>query len=197
VLKFLGLLKDLGAPIARGRGVVLRNFRRDDLRRLREWFKDPEMVRLSFGLEGDAPVLDQIARDYIKEIACRLTSAVAIEIPEGRHIGFIRWTAKGGDPRVARLGIMIGERRYWGNGLGTEAVRLFLHYLFEKKGVETVDLDTAEFNERALRCFEKCGFARRGATTEMNFLNGQVSHKVLLSLHRADFKDSGSVDLLR
>jgi len=197
VLKFFGLMKEIGAPLARGPGVVLRPLRREDLRRLREWFKDTEMVRLSFGLSGDDPVLEQIARDYMKELAGRLASAVAIETLDGRHIGFIRWTIKGDDSRVARLGIMIGERRYWGGGLGTEALRLFIRYLFEKKAIETIDLDTAEFNERALHCFEKCGFARRGESTEMNFLNGEISHKVLMSLQRKDFKAPGTLDVFK
>ena len=59
----------------------------------------------------------------------------------------------------ARLGIGFGTL-YVSQGYGSEALRLFLHYYFEKLGFERMVLDVAAINVRAVRCYERCGFER-------------------------------------
>ena len=59
----------------------------------------------------------------------------------------------------ARLGIGFG-RYYVGQGYGSEALRLFLHYYFGKLGFQRIVLDVAAINVRAVRCYERCGFER-------------------------------------
>jgi RimJ/RimL family protein N-acetyltransferase len=64
--------------------------------------------------------------------------------------------------REAEIGITIGEREYWNQGYGSEAVGLLVRYLLMKKGFRRVHLKTLEWNERARRCFEKVGFEECG-----------------------------------
>lgn len=58
----------------------------------------------------------------------------------------------------ARLGISLAAP-YVGQGLGTEALRLFLDYFFYELSFTTMVLDVAAFNRRAVRCYERLGFA--------------------------------------
>ena len=58
----------------------------------------------------------------------------------------------------AELGIVIGDRDHWGNAYGYDAVTTLLEYMFTVKGLKRVYLHTLEWNERAQRCFAKCGF---------------------------------------
>lgn len=58
----------------------------------------------------------------------------------------------------ARLGISLAAP-YVGQGLGTEALRLFLDYYFYELLFKTMVLDVAAFNQRAVRCYERLGFA--------------------------------------
>lgn len=57
----------------------------------------------------------------------------------------------------ARLGISLAAP-YVGQGLGTEAMILFLDYFFGTLGFQIMVLDVATFNERAVRCYEHLGF---------------------------------------
>lgn len=57
----------------------------------------------------------------------------------------------------ARLGISLGAP-YVGQGLGTEAMILFLDHFFEHLGFQIMVLDVAAFNERAVHCYERLGF---------------------------------------
>lgn len=58
----------------------------------------------------------------------------------------------------ARLGISLAAP-YVGQGLGTEALRVFLDYFFGELQFQTMVLDVAAFNRRAVRCYERLGFA--------------------------------------
>ncbi|MBV8807353.1 MAG: GNAT family N-acetyltransferase, partial [Acidobacteriaceae bacterium] len=63
--------------------------------------------------------------------------------------------------RRARLRIVIGIE-YWDTGYGTDAVKVLLRLAFENMGC--VELLVLTFNERAIACYERCGFPARGLT---------------------------------
>ena len=58
----------------------------------------------------------------------------------------------------AEFMIVVFEPRYWGQGYGTEAARLFLKDACRRFGLERVYLSTEQDNKRAIRSFEKLGF---------------------------------------
>ena len=53
--------------------------------------------------------------------------------------------------------ILIGPRGR-DRGLGTEATRLFINYLFSHTTLKTLTLSVFDFNPRAKRVYEKVGF---------------------------------------
>lgn len=87
---------------------------------------------------------------------------LAIEDAAGQHIGNVMYYNVDTLRQEAELGITIGDRRYWGQGCGTEAMQLFVEYLFRQLGLQRVHLKTLAWNGRAQRCFEKAGFAACG-----------------------------------
>ena len=60
--------------------------------------------------------------------------------------------------KQAEIGIVIGDRDYWSRGYGYDAVVTMLEYLFSTKPLERLYLHTLEWNKRAQRAFQKCGF---------------------------------------
>ena len=71
--------------------------------------------------------------------------------------------------RSAEIGIVIGDKTYWGKGYGTEAMRLLLDYAFRYLNLHNVMLRVYSYNPRGVACYEKVGFKaigrRRGAIT--------------------------------
>ena len=59
--------------------------------------------------------------------------------------------------RDAFVGIGIGEPDYWGKGYGTETMQLILRYAFTELNLNRVTLNVFEYNERAVRSYEKAG----------------------------------------
>ncbi len=81
----------------------------------------------------------------------------AVDDRNGRLIGRISLREVQNDHSSARLGISVGQL-YVSQGLGTEALRLFLNHYFTNLGFAALRLDVAAFNLRAVRCYERLGF---------------------------------------
>ena len=84
-------------------------------------------------------------------------------LDEDKYIGFLgSWVDL--VHREAWVGLGIGEREYWSKGYGTDMMNLFLRFAFTEIGMERVSLGLYEYNPRALRSYEKCGFRLEGRT---------------------------------
>ena len=86
----------------------------------------------------------------------------AVENPAGCLIGRISLREIDARKAQARLGITFGAP-YIGQGLGTEALALFLDYYFTDFGFLTMLLDVAAPNQRAVRSYERLGFSFVGS----------------------------------
>lgn len=62
----------------------------------------------------------------------------------------------------AFVGIALGERDLWGQGYGTDAMRIMLRYAFSELNLQRVSLNVFEYNPRAIRSYEKAGFVLEG-----------------------------------
>jgi len=123
------------------------------------WRCDPELS--SF----DAiPPLRMSYEDFLASYASELnhpspgTVRCAIDDLAGKHICNIMYYGIDRVRREAELGILIGDRDYWGQGFGSDAIITLLRYIFETTDLQRIYLHTLDWNLRAQRCFEQCGF---------------------------------------
>ena len=92
--------------------------------------------------------------------------------------------------RTGELGILIGDKRFWNRGFGTDAVRLLLRFGFLTLGLNNIRLRVHAFNERAIRCYEKCGFKQCGYWPDSWYHDGELHGTVMMYALRADFDRS-------
>jgi RimJ/RimL family protein N-acetyltransferase len=95
-----------------------------------------------------------------------------IELIGGPVLGWVSRYVDKADGTV-RLGIDICESAYWGRGLGTEALRLWIGYLFSELDVDRLGTATWSGNERMVRCAEKCGFLAEQRTPDGREVRGR------------------------
>lgn len=88
--------------------------------------------------------------------------AYAVEDARGTLIGRISLREIDRTKRSARLGISFGSP-YVSQGLGTEAMALFLDAYFDQLGFEVMVLDVAAPNVRAVRSYLRLGFRTLGS----------------------------------
>ncbi len=90
--------------------------------------------------------------------------------------------------RSAVLGIFIGDDDFRSNGYGTEAIRLLLEYGFKYLNLHSIRLDLLSVNERAHKCYLKCGFKDSGKSREEIFLNGKYYDKLHMDILENEFE---------
>lgn len=74
--------------------------------------------------------------------------------------------------RRAELGINIVSA-YQGQGYGSEAIRWMLRWAFRTAGLHRVGLRACEYNEGALKLYERLGFVREGCEREALWFDGR------------------------
>lgn len=172
--------------------LAIRPLRGYDLVEIGRWLEDPQILRLAFGTEQDDQTVLKLGKIYLAEMDAARASMLGICDPMDQLMGFVRFAFFQGDQgRNARIGILLGKKETWNQGLGTAAVQLTLHFLFERKGVRRIELDTAEFNVRAQRCFRKCGFELIPRDRRQPWMeSSDPTPKVWMELTRARWREN-------
>ncbi len=86
------------------------------------------------------------------------------------------------------VGIGIGDRNDWGKGYGTDAMRVILRFAFEELNLHRVFLNTFEYNPRALRAYEKCGFKHEGRVRGMLNRDGKRWDVIYMGILREEWE---------
>lgn len=86
------------------------------------------------------------------------------------------------------FGIVIGEREYWGRGLGKEATLLLLDFAFNKKGIHNMMLGVYAFNKRAINLYEQIGFKEIGRRREYQAVGGRRFDMIFMDMLSSEFK---------
>ena len=143
----------------RGAKVILRDKREEDAERDYIWRSDPELARLdaAYPLQMTFERYLKIFRDQLRYPTPGSHHFATVTL-DGKFIGNCMYYDLDSVNKQAELGIVIGDRDYWSNSYGYDAVTTLLEHLFTEKGLKRVYLHTLEWNKRAQRCFEKSGF---------------------------------------
>ncbi|MGQ9700022.1 MAG: GNAT family N-acetyltransferase [Candidatus Bipolaricaulaceae bacterium] len=171
-----------------GKDLRLRAIEREDIPRFVRWLNDPEVRQ--FLLMHQPLSRAQEERWFEEQLSRADELLLAIEVREGGewiHIGNVGLHRIDLKNRTATLGIVIGEKDFWGKGFGREALRVLLRYAFLELGLHRVELETFSFNVRALRCYEAVGFKKVGVRRQALFRDGAFHDLILMDLLAEEF----------
>jgi RimJ/RimL family protein N-acetyltransferase len=85
------------------------------------------------------------------------------------------------------VGIFIHDRRYLGQGYGTDALNALVDFGFGELRLERIELEVFDFNERAIRSYEKAGFKTDAVMRRSRFHRGTHHDVHVMSLLRDDW----------
>lgn len=85
----------------------------------------------------------------------------------------------------ASFGIFLGRRRR--EGIGSDATRLTLDWAFHIIGLRNVMLEVYDFNEGAMRAYERAGFREIGRRRDAVLAVGARRDSILMDATVADF----------
>lgn len=90
--------------------------------------------------------------------------------------------------RNAMLGIFIGDKDYWNDGYGQEAINLILDFGFNVLNLHNIMLKVYSYNERAINCYKKIGFKEAGRIRESKIIAGKKYDDILMDILSTEFE---------
>jgi RimJ/RimL family protein N-acetyltransferase len=180
-----------------GGKIVLRDKQPEDAWMDYLWRSDKEISRLDAAIP-----LKMTFQEFLRLFKDQLqyptpaSGRFSIEAVDGKYIGTCMYYDLDTVNKQAEIGIVIGDREYWGRTYGYDAVVTLLDYLFSGASVERLYLHTLDWNKRAQRAFEKCGFTpvRSVRRNGMDFVLMEIEREYWLEVREQKLaaRDAGA-----
>lgn len=165
----------------------LRGFEQTDLEYLQNWLDNKDVTH--FLEMGRRPTRQKDLENFLNTAQCE-ESAIVFCIVDSQNnlpIGYcglylIDWISK-----RAQLNIMIGEIKFWDQGIGSDSCHILLKYAFEHLNLNSVQLGVNAENKRACKAYEKVGFVLEGKRREFLFCNGKYNDMAVYSVLKSEY----------
>ncbi|MEL7625283.1 MAG: GNAT family protein [Anaerolineaceae bacterium] len=178
-------------PILYAQRLRLRASEREDIPLFLKWVNDPEITEF---LE-QVTVFNRMQEEtWFERVSSgpRAELPLVIEIlqPDGENwlpIGNLSFMNIHPVNKSAEIGIMIGEKQYWNQGYGTEAMRRMCQYGFEDLNLHRIFLRVYEDNNRGKAAYRKVGFVHEGTMREARYHRGRYWNVDFMSIIKTDW----------
>ena len=150
--------------ILQGERVVLHPMTEDDWDVLLKWNSDPDVLYFTEGDDVSVYTLEQVQEIYrgvSQDAFCFIIEVDGNPIGECwlQQMNLERILQKHPGVDCRRIDLMIGEKEFWGRGLGTEVIRLLTAFAFEREKANLAfGCDAADYNPASLKAFQKAGY---------------------------------------
>ena len=178
-----------------GDTVRLRGIDKEDLPLFVSWLNDPDVRRY---LSLYTPLSNAQEVKWFEYLAnhCLAEQPLMIEVQNEKGwkaVGDISYINVDQQSRNAELGVFIGDKEFWGKGIGTKAISLMLDYGFKTLNFHRVYLRVFAPNQRGVHCYEKIGFKHEGNMREAYFLDGEYVDVLFMSILKEEWRGKSGV----
>ena len=128
-------------------------------------------------------------REYIAKGAVEHSYSVVAR-DTNRLIGNVALVDLDYQERTAEIGVFIGDRDYWGQGYGAEAMGLLMAYAFDVLNIRNIWLRVFDFNQRAITSYLRLGFREVGRRRMAVRRRGREYDMVFMDILDEEFRES-------
>lgn len=120
------------------------------------WINDSDVNRFLESKKITIEELQEYIEDKYNNLNCMF---LGIFLKNNKvHIGNVKLEPIDLKEKKATLGILVGEKNYWGKGYATEALKLLINYCFNIIDLKEIDLGVKKNNIGAIKSYNKAGF---------------------------------------
>ncbi|WP_210470977.1 GNAT family N-acetyltransferase [Sporosarcina sp. 6E9] len=147
--------------------IRVRELVKNDKTKLAKWLSNPEVLQYYEGRDNPFDV-EKVEREFFgdeddvtrclieyKETPIGYVQFYEIDVEERGLYGY-----PASNDVIYGMDQFIGESLYWNKGIGTKLISSVVEYLIHKKGADRLVMDPQTQNDRAIRCYETCGFEK-------------------------------------
>lgn len=174
-----------------GKNISLRSLELDDLDLFCTWFADREVVRYSMGTWLFPWSRSETYTWLEKTIQDKETLSLGVVENETQHlIGYAGITSISRINHSGEYYILLGEKKCWGKGFGTEVTQLIVHYGFASLNLHRIMLTVSSLNIGGMKAYTKTGFQYEGTLRQACYRDGSYHDKIVMSMLRPEWEAS-------
>ena len=179
-----------------GEQVYYRPLAVDDAAVFYRWSCDREVVRYSLSsfVHPKSPAewqqwlasVNQGAKSFSLGVCCKETDAL---------IGYAGIAGISSLNRSGEYFVLIGDKNYWGRGIGTEVTRTVTDYGFDALGLHRIELTAFATNPGAVKAYERAGYRHEGILRQAGFRDGRFHDKVMMAVLASEWPAGEPTDV--
>lgn len=174
-----------------GNAISLRCLTKEDINKnYIHWFDDSDICKMNS--HHRFPYSEESMIKYVEannNSNSQLVLAV-INKEDGDHIGNVSLQNINYINRTAEFAIIIGEKKYWGKGVGKECGKLIIEHGFLELNLHRIYCGTLSKNSGMIKLAETLGFKKEGVRREAEFKNGKYIDVIEFGLLKGEWKTS-------
>lgn len=174
-----------------GTRIILREYRKEDLVYIRRWVNDYDITKYLSNLFLYPHTMHDTESflNAMIEGKTNMKGFVIADKDTEEYIGQIDLIKIDWPNRIASIGIVIGTKENLGKGYGTEAIKVLQEFAFNKLNLHKLELEVRAYNERAITCYEKCGFIEEGRLRENFYVDGKYTDTIRMGILKREWED--------
>lgn len=176
-----------------GDNLYLRNLNKEDINNnYIHWFDDSEVCKMNS--HHRFPNSEESMIKYIESVNNSNNQLVLaiIDKNDKDHIGNVSLQNINYINRSAEFAIIIGEKKYWGKGIGKECGKLIIKHGFSELNLHRIYCGTLSKNNGMINLAETLGFKKEGIRHEAEFKNNIYFDIIEFGLLKKEWKTNFS-----
>jgi RimJ/RimL family protein N-acetyltransferase len=169
--------------------IRLRPVEQEDLKALHEWENDFELIMYSRNLPINFVNMAQLEKRYEEWVKDEREMHFIVELAASKEaIGIARLEREDwGNVKAADIGAYIGKKELWGKSYGRQITVALLEIVFYQLNMDRCAASSVEYNTRAHKVLEACGFKKTGTIRQSAFVGGRKWNRVYFDILREEY----------
>ncbi len=157
------------------------------------WLRDPEVIEYSLSAFQRLTTTEQIDQWFAATLQQANTLNLGIYL-EGTNalIGYAGLSGISVTNQSGEYFILIGEKAWWGKGVGTAVTKQVVHLGFTRHHLNRIMLTVSEANTGGLKAYTKAGFVVEGRLRQAACRQGVFHDKIVMSVLKAEWQPQGA-----
>jgi RimJ/RimL family protein N-acetyltransferase len=166
-----------------------RPIEKEDLELMHKWENNSELMMYPRSNPMNFVNMTQLEKKYEEWMKDKKHLRFILELNETKEvIGIARIKQEEwGGVKSKDIGKYIGDKKLWGKGLGQQITVALLEMVFYQLNAERCEAWSVEYNHRAHKTLEACGFRKGGELRKTVFVNGQRWNSIHFDILRDEY----------
>lgn len=183
-------MKHLGTKKLETNRLILRQFTIEDTDAMyNNWASDPEVTKyLTWPHHETVEISRSVLNDWVSQYSNEVCYQWAIVLKENGNepIGSIAAVRIDDTIEMVHMGYCIGKR-WWKQGITSEALDALIKFFFEEVGVNRIELRHDPRNPNSGKVMQKCGLKYEGTHLEADWNNQGRCDSVMYAILAKDY----------